>query len=77
MLDTFGNKPFLRHHSDQEVEFCKCVCSVPISDIPTPAIVIGSHVIYIVKMNDDSSLSLKARIEPQRKFSCGSMRAPQ
>ena len=77
MLDTFGNKPFLRQHAqgfeqaviacsyrDQEIEFCKRVRRVPIPDIPAQANVIRSHVIYKVQVNDDSSLSLKTRIAP-------------
>lgn len=77
MIETFGNKLFLRHHAqgfeqpafvkaykDQEEEFCKHVLRIPVADIPADANVIRSHVIYKVKRNDNATLMLKAQIAP-------------
>lgn len=77
MLDHFGNKPFLRYRAQgfpsfpllnaykaEEDEFKKTVKKVPIEDVPKNANVISSHVIYKVKVKDDKSLKLKARIAP-------------
>lgn len=77
MLETLGNKSFMRHHAqgfqqavlykayqEQELEFVKRVSRIPISEVPESANVISSHTIYKIKFNDDKSLKLKARIAP-------------
>lgn len=77
LLEYFGNKPFLRYraqgfptfpllnaYNSGEEDFKKTVKTVPIDEVPKDANVISSHVIYKVKVNDDKSLKLKARIAP-------------
>lgn len=77
LLDFFGNKPFLRYraqgfptfpllnaYNSEEEDFKKTVKTVPIELVPKNANVISSHVTYKVKVNDDKSLKLKARIAP-------------
>lgn len=77
MLNYFGNKAFMGHQAQgfpqfalvnaynaEETIFKKTVKPVHISEIPPDANIISSHVIYKVKMNDDKSLKLKAKIAP-------------
>lgn len=77
MLEYFGNKPFLRHHAQgfdqfplvnaykaEEETFLKTARPVPKDKIPPSSNIISSHTLYKVKMNDDGSLKLKARIAP-------------
>lgn len=44
--------------------FKKSVCFIKIDDVPKNANIISSHVIYKIKISDDASLKLKARIAP-------------
>lgn len=73
----FQNKTFMRHQAQsleqfpiinaykaEEETFLKTVTTVPIKTLPQDANIIGSHTIYKVKMNDDKTLKLKARIAP-------------
>ena len=77
LLDTFGNKPFMRHHAQgfdqacmdnayavEEDGFKKTVKLIPRDQVPANSNVINSHVIYKVKINDDQTLKLKDRIAP-------------
>lgn len=77
IMDSFGNKPFVRHQAQgfeqfpilnayrvEEEDFKKNVESVKRSCVPPGSNVISSHVIYKVKMNEDGSLKLKALIAP-------------
>lgn len=79
MLNYFGDKLFLRHQAQafpqfrlrsayelEEADFKKMIKLHPIADLPNHANLISSHVIYKLKVNDDSSLKLKARIAPHR-----------
>lgn len=77
IMDVFGNKPFMGHQAQgfeqfpivnayrkEEDEFTKNVEVVKRSSVPPGSNIISSHVIYKVKMNDDATLKLKARIAP-------------
>lgn len=77
LMAAFGNKPFLLHHAQgfeqfvlvnayrrKEEQFFKTAKRVPRHLVPNGSNVISSHVLYRVKINDDSSLQLKARIAP-------------
>lgn len=77
ILDTLGNKPFMRHHAQsfpqyvlynayeaEESEFKKQVECVSIADVPPDANIIASHTIYKIKIAKTNSLRLKARIAP-------------
>lgn len=77
MAEHFGNKQFMRFQAQgfeqyplrnayekEEGEFYKTIKVVPISELPTDANIVNSHVLYKVKHNDDQSLKLKARIAP-------------
>jgi len=76
-FNNFGYKTFLLHetqglpgyvidnaYSKQEESFMEQVRSVPIGKVPRNANVISSHVIYKVKLNDDGTKEIKARIAP-------------
>jgi len=76
-FQAFGQKDFLLHHAqglptfpiknafDKEEElFTKNVRLVHVNDVPKNANIITSHVIYKVKINDDGSKKMKARIAP-------------
>lgn len=60
----FDQFPMINAYQIEEENFLKTVKIVPISDVPDGANVIGSHVLYKVKKNDDESLKLKSRIAP-------------
>lgn len=73
----YGNKQFLRHHTQgfpqfilenaydvEENDFKLTINTVPLCDIPESATIISGHVIYKVKVNDDLTKELKARIPP-------------
>lgn len=75
--DQFNSKEFLLHqaqglpqfvtqnaYSIEEINFKKIFKEVHFSDIPADANIISSHVLYKVKVNDDNSLMMKARIGP-------------
>lgn len=77
MFKYFGNKPFMRHEAQgfsqaaimsayqrEEDVFLENVKIVRRTTIPTDANIISSHTLYKLKVNDDSSLKLKARIAP-------------
>ena len=77
MFEHFGNKPFLAYQAqgfpsymlhnayhEEEESFKRTVRVVARSTVPSNANVISSHVIYKIKVNDDESLKLKARIAP-------------
>lgn len=77
LLSHFGVRPFLRHEAqgfDQEVlynayteeerSFKKTVECVPRLQIPSNANIITIHVLYKVKVIDDDTFKLKARIAP-------------
>lgn len=75
--DVFGSKEFLLHHAQglpshvtvnaykkEEENFLKTVKKVYISNVPKDANIISSHVLYKVKILDDGSKLVKARIAP-------------
>lgn len=77
MFNNFGNKTFLRYQAQaypdsvlleaytaEESDFKRTVNIIPLAEIPTNANIISSHTIYKIKVNDDQSLKLKARIAP-------------
>ena len=77
IMDTLGNKAFMRHHAEgyqqpvlikayneEESEFLKTVSVIPRSALPPNSNVISSHTIYKIKVNDDDTLKMKARIAP-------------
>ena len=77
MMDVLGQKPFLFHHAqgfDQSVmlkayqleqeKYFKHVKPVPRKKALPNANRISSHVVYRIKVEDDQSLKLKARIAP-------------
>lgn len=77
IMETLGQKPFMLHHAQgfpqyvitnayeaEELVFKKFVKCVPKSDVPTDANIISSHTVYKLKVQDDESLCLKARIAP-------------
>lgn len=77
MSEYFGNKAFLKSQAKgfkqcvritarkvEEEDFLKTVKIVPKTKVPTSADVINSHTLYKIKVNDDRSLKLKARIAP-------------
>lgn len=77
MMNVFANKPFLLHHAQgleqyplisaykhKDEPFIKTVKRVSQSSVPLGTNIISSHTHYKDKINDDSSLQLKARIAP-------------
>ena len=77
LLEHFGNKSFLGYmaegfpsylmqnaYFDEENSFKKTVRVVSRYEVPAESNVISSHVIYKIKVTDDGSLKLKARIAP-------------
>lgn len=77
MHEALGNKPLLLNHGQsfpqyvmysayetEEAEFKKHVRCVPIASIPDDTNIISSHTVYKIKIEDDDSLRLKARIAP-------------
>jgi len=75
--DFFAHKEFMAHqaeglpryllwnaYNDEESKFKETVRDVMALDVPENANVITSHVIYKVKLNDDGSFKMKARIAP-------------
>lgn len=77
LYTPFGNKYFMAHHAQgiptfpllnsfeaEEYVFKNTFTVVAIADVPLNANIISSHTIYKVKVNDDGTLRLKARIEP-------------
>lgn len=77
IFESFGNRSFLRYQAQsfdqavlynsykkEESDFLRNVKIVPRSSVPKSANIIGSHTIYKVKVTDDKSLKLKARIAP-------------
>ena len=77
MFNHFGNRPFLMSQAQgfpqaciinaykrEEESFKHTVRVVTRDTVPSNANVISSHVIYKIKLNDDNSLKLKARIAP-------------
>lgn len=77
MFSHFGNKPFLKFQAQafpeyvlsnaynaEELDFKRTVKPVSLAEIPAKANIIASHTIYKLKINDDHSLKLKARIAP-------------
>lgn len=82
-MDHFGNKPFLKYqaqafpqftlstsYNQEKKDFKKTVKVVPLFEIPSPASIISSHVLYKLEVNDDLSLKLKACIAPHRNEDC-------
>lgn len=78
MFNFFANKPFLRFqaqgfetfmitsaYKQEEESFLKTVKLVSIEDVPENANFIRSHTLYKIKVNDDSTMKLKARIAPR------------
>ena len=51
-------------YKKEEEKFLLNVEVVPRSSIPRDANIIGCHTVYKIKLNDDKSLKLKARIAP-------------
>lgn len=77
MYNFFGNKPFLRFqaqgfeqyvitsaYKQEEESFLKTVKLVPKEKVPENANIIRSHTLYKIKVNDDSTMKLTARIAP-------------
>ena len=77
LFDHFGNRPFLISHAQgfsqaaiinayrtEEDAFKRTVREVSREAVPHNANVISSHVLYKLKINDDNSFKLKARIAP-------------
>lgn len=73
----FGHKEFMSHqaeglpryllwnaYNDEELKFKETVRDIMSATVPENANVITSHVIYKVKLNDDGSFKMKARIAP-------------
>ena len=56
--------PTFPTYKQEEDIFKKTVRMVHVSKVPSDANVITSHVIYKVKLNDDASLKIRARIAP-------------
>lgn len=54
--------PLFKDYSAEDSEFTKIIKVDTRSRLPPDAIIISSHVIYEIKLNDDSSLKLKAII---------------
>lgn len=80
MFDHFGNHFFLKYQAQgfqrfclklaydvEETHFKKRVQTNSLSDVVPHANIISSDVIYKIKMNDDLSIKLKARITPRGK----------
>lgn len=76
-MDAIGNKWFMRHHvegyqqpllikafQDDERELKKTVQVIHKSALPSNDNVISSHTIYKVKIIDDQTLKMKAKIKP-------------
>jgi len=61
-----GLQSFITHNAylKEETSFTKTVTKVHVSDIPENANIITSHVLYKVKVLDDGSKIVKARIAP-------------
>lgn len=59
---AFSQALIIPSYEQQEVNFCKCVKSVPMSDVPAAAMVIRSHVIYKIKHNNDKMFFPKASL---------------
>ena len=77
LFDHFGNRPFLTSHAQrfpqaaiinsykrEEEAFKRIVREVCRETVPSNANVISSHVLYKLKLNDDNTFKLKARIAP-------------
>jgi len=75
--EAFGSKEFLSHHAqglpsfvlqnaykEEEQSFTNTVRKVHVTRVPIGSNVISSHVLYKVKMLDDGTKMLKARIAP-------------
>lgn len=60
-LPTF---PMVNAYAREESVFKKNIKLVPIAKVPKAANIITSHVIFNVKINDDTSYTMKARIAP-------------
>lgn len=73
--DYLNNKPFMKHQAqvfeqfplakgylNEQSDFLKTVAIFPKHFLPADENIIGSHTVYKIKMNDDKSLMLKARI---------------
>lgn len=76
-MEKLGNRPFMLHHAQvfdqfavvnayvtEEAKFLQNVKRIPRSSLPKNANVVSSHTVYRIKMEDDDSLLLKARIAP-------------
>lgn len=77
MFEFFGNKPFMKFqaqgfeqfvlskaYKSEEDVLLKTVEVIPREKVPKNANVIRSHSLYMIKVNDDGSMKLKARIAP-------------
>lgn len=79
MLEYFRNRFFMRretqgfplyslHHAYkiEETDLKETCTALPVSEAPSDANVIFSHVLYMVKVMDDHPLKMKARIAPHK-----------
>lgn len=77
MFDHFRNRSFLRYQAPgfpknylfmafkkEEYSFKRSVKIIPIESVPGAANSISSHTIYEIKVGENGSVSLKARISP-------------
>ena len=77
MMDKLGQRPFMYHHAQgfdqsamiksydaEEEKYISTVKRVPRRKVPRDANIVSSHVVYRIKVEDDDSLRLKARIAP-------------
>lgn len=78
MMEQLGQRPFLLHHAQgfeqsvlhnayerEEQKYIATVKRVQRRQVPRDANIVSSHVVYKIKVEDDDSLPLKARIAPQ------------
>lgn len=78
-LNNFRNRSFLYHHVQrydrhpliksyiaEEEKFLKYVKIFPLFEDPKNADIVGTNVVYKLKMGNDNLLKLKARFSPHR-----------
>lgn len=77
MMEMLGQRPFMNHraqgfeqsamikaYENEEAKHIKTVQRIPRWKISRDANVVSSHVVYRIKVEDDDSLRLNARIAP-------------
>lgn len=75
IYDFFWNRPYLRYHTQTlqgyvlfsacliaEDDFKRTVMSISLAEVPADANIIASYTISKIKVNDDQTMKLKARI---------------